>query len=340
VHLVRHGQGLHNVEAALRGMEAYKMQSLMDAPLDETGRAQAAAVGARIRESAMTVDLVLVSPMTRTLQTATEMFPEAARYWAAHAGDAAEQARRATQSLLGSGPTDWPGLNNGETVGQFRPYRGEKKGAGNGDGNGAAVFGGVRGDGGGGNGGDPPSMASPPAAVRAAEPPVSPQPTSETDPPPPVRFIAVELCREAFGGHPCDQRRSVRLLAKEFPHVDFSLIATDADSWHDPNRRETVREVALRGDKFLDVIRGRPERNILVVSHGVFLETLLNRCALACIEDFLKARRFENCEMRSIIIGGWGRDTYTPDLPESNANALTEIRRKPDPPAVASAMTM
>jgi hypothetical protein len=63
------------------------------------------------------------------------------------------------------------------------------------------------------------------------------------------------------------------------------------------------------------------------------------RRALACIEDFLKARRFENCEMRSFIIGGWGRDIYTPDLPESNANALTEIRRKPDVSAAAAAMT-
>lgn len=92
-----------------------------------------------------------------------------------------------------------------------------------------------------------------------------------------LSFVAIEMCREAHGGHPCDQRRPVRELAKEFPHVDFSLVDTDEDTWHDPARRETVREVAIRGDKFLDILRGRPERNIAVVSHGVFLETLLNR---------------------------------------------------------------
>ena len=49
----------------------------------------------------------------------------------------------------------------------------------------------------------------------------------------------------------------------------------------------------------------RPERNIVVVSHGVFLETLLNRAALYCADDPLRLKRFENAEMRSIVIGGW-----------------------------------
>lgn len=160
--------------AAQRGAEAYKMQSLQDARLDDVGVQQAWQLGQRIREARMAVDVVLVSPLTRTIQTALHLFPE-------------------------------------------------------------------------------------------------PRPTE-------LHFVAIEMCREAHGGHPCDQRRPLRELAKDFPAVDFSLVETDEDTWHNVNRRETVKEVALRGDKFLDVLRARPERNIAVVSHGVFLETLLNRC--------------------------------------------------------------
>lgn len=52
-------------------------------------------------------------------------------------------------------------------------------------------------------------------------------------------------------------------------------------------------------------LQSRPERNIVVVSHGVFLETLLNRATLYCADDPLRLKRFENAEMRSIVIGGW-----------------------------------
>lgn len=200
VHLVRHGQGYHNVEAALYGAAAYKKQSLMDAHLDDTGKAQCIALGARIREIKLQVDVILVSPLTRTLQTASHMF---------------------------AGSTSAP------------------------------------------------------------------------------RMVAIEMCREAHGGHPCDQRRPIRMLRTEFPHVDFSLVGTDDDTWHNPDRRETVREVSIRAEKFLQILRERPERNIMVVSHGVFLETFLNRCGLFCTDDTIKMKRFENAEMRSIVLGGW-----------------------------------
>jgi broad specificity phosphatase PhoE len=191
----------------LLGAAAYKKTSLTDARLDDTGKAQATTLGLRIREARMVVDIVFVSPLTRTLETGSLMFPD----------------------------------------------------------RGAA-------GGGGGGGGSGSSRGVP--------------------------FYAVELCREAHGGHPCDQRRPISVVRKEFPHVDFSGVGTDEDTWHNPERRETVREVAIRCDKFLTFLRSRPERNIVVVSHGVFLETLLNRCGLFCTDDSLRLKRFENAEMR------------------------------------------
>ena len=45
----------------------------MDARLDDTGKAQATALGQRIRDARMQVDIILVSPLTRTLETASLM---------------------------------------------------------------------------------------------------------------------------------------------------------------------------------------------------------------------------------------------------------------------------
>jgi hypothetical protein len=133
---------------------------LKDASLDDTGRAQASSLGGRIRDARMQVDVVLVSPLTRTMQTATEMFPDwaAAIAGATSAAAAGASAGRAS-SLM---PATVPGV---------------------------------------------------PA------------------------FVAIEMCREAHGGHPCDQRRPISVLRKEFPHVDFSLVDADEDTWHDPARR-------------------------------------------------------------------------------------------------------
>lgn len=221
-------------------------------------------------------------------------------------------------------------------------------------------------------------------------------------------FVAVELCREAFGGHPCDQRRPISVVRREFTHgapapppaaatstprvqsggraggwtgrhsgcgvsacqrrgscaplawaptppahpppthahthththtprvaVDFSGVSTDADTWHNPERRETVREVAIRADRFLAVLRQRPERNIVVVSHGVFLETLMNRSALYCVDDALKLKRYENAELRSVCVCGCGcvgRECRFREGRMGSSEGLRALLRAPHPP--------
>lgn len=274
IHLVRHGQGHHNLEAALIGAAAYKKQSLMDARLDETGRAQAIALGQRIREAHMVVDVVLVSPLTRTLETGSLMFmpdyplPPAV-----------------SPSATGTGTGGASHAGAGATA---------SSASGSGAGGASARTGG-------GSAASSSSSSSSSSALTLAAGSGTGSPAVHC----PVPFVAVELCREAHGGHPCDQRRPVSAVGPEFPHVDFTGVGTDEDTWHNPDRRETVREVSIRCDKFLHYLRTRPERNIVVVSHGVFLETLLNRCGLLCTDDGLKGKRFENAEMRSVVLGGW-----------------------------------
>jgi broad specificity phosphatase PhoE len=61
IHIVRHGEALHNVDRAY---------SHRDPPLTESG-----AQGTRSNMLPESPDLILVSPMTRTIQTAMNMFP-------------------------------------------------------------------------------------------------------------------------------------------------------------------------------------------------------------------------------------------------------------------------
>lgn len=44
-----------------------------------------------------------------------------------------------------------------------------------------------------------------------------------------VKMLAYESVRERFGRNPCDSRNTKEVLAKEFAHVDFSLIEDGPD---------------------------------------------------------------------------------------------------------------
>jgi len=93
-------------------------------------------------------------------------------------------------------------------------------------------------------------------------------------------FISTSLARERVWTHQCDRRRSRATLEREFPYVDFSEVAdVEDDMWAtkeivpDPMNSNAVR---ARGRKFLQWVWERPERDIAVCSHWVFLSHLLD----------------------------------------------------------------
>ena len=153
LHFVRHAEGHHNVAASPypRGSEGYLAAlsefQWFDARLSAQGESQCA----ELREAArgLDYDLVLVSPLTRTLQTATLAF--------------------------------------------------------------------ARSDGGGEDGGGDATMQA------------SSGGKGKTSKNQDVPWVAYEPIRERFGRNPCDNRRTLKELGAEFQHVDFSLVATDAD---------------------------------------------------------------------------------------------------------------
>jgi broad specificity phosphatase PhoE len=118
---------------------------------------------------------------------------------------------------------------------------------------------------------------------------------------PSVPFIAHEMVREEHGVHVCDQRRSGKRQALEFPHVDFSLLSTDEDTLWRPDHRETKIEVADRVYEFLVWLSTRPEQHVGVASHSAWLLTLFNAC-MDCQNDPKLLDWFQTGELRSVVL--------------------------------------
>jgi broad specificity phosphatase PhoE len=138
-----------------------------------------------------------------------------------------------------------------------------------------------------------------------------------------TKVSVIEVLREAHGVRPCDARRQRSVAAARFPSFDFSAVETEADTWHNASVRETVQALRLRCQQFEHMLRALPLRNVVVVSHGVFLEHLLEGSLGACISPptppgqvFLSetaflfpysscdasSQRFHNCERRVAML--------------------------------------
>ncbi|KAK4751473.1 hypothetical protein SAY87_004955 [Trapa incisa] len=140
-------------------------------------------------------------------------------------------------------------------------------------------------------------------------------------------FIAVELCREHLGVHPCDKRRSISDYRPLFPAIDFSLIEHEEDVLWKPDVREEDEEVAIRGMKFLNWLWTRKEKEIAIVSHSGFLYHTLSTFGKDCNPSIKSemCTHFANCELRSLVLvdkSMIGSNTSTTDFPGKIPNGL------------------
>ncbi|KDP41526.1 hypothetical protein JCGZ_15933 [Jatropha curcas] len=241
IHLVRHAQGIHNV-AGDKDYSAYLSEELFDAHLTPLGWEQVDNLHNHVKKCGLNkrIELVIVSPLLRTMQTAVGVF--------------------------GGGYTD----------GIEAP---------------------------------PLMMANAGKSDRLA--------ISSINCPP---FVAVELCREHLGVHPCDRRRSITEYRPLFPAIDFSLIDSDADILWTADVREENEEVAARGQKFLNWLWTRKENEIAVVTHSGFLYHTLSAFGSDCHPSVKSeiCTHFKNCELRSVVIvdrGMVGSDSATTNYP-------------------------
>ncbi|KAL4302628.1 hypothetical protein GQ457_10G019960 [Hibiscus cannabinus] len=226
IHLVRHAQGIHNVDGD-KNYKAYMSPEYFDAQITPLGWQQVDNLRKHVHESGLVkrIDLVIASPLLRTLQTAVGVFG-------------------------GEGYTD-----RMDVV--------------------------------------PLMVANAGNSGRAA--------ISSLNCPP---IVAVELCREHLGVHPCDKRRNISDYQFLFPAVDFSLIESDEDTWWKADIRETKEELAARGLKFLNWLWTREEKEIAIVTHSGFLFHTLSAFGNDCHPLVKKeiCKHFANCELRSMVI--------------------------------------
>ncbi|WZY97358.1 hypothetical protein YC2023_069687 [Brassica napus] len=153
---------------------------------------------------------------------------------------------------------------------------------------------------------------------------------------PPI--VALEICRERMGLYPCDKRESISTYRTYFSEIDFTMVVKSRTDFleiqndHDlrvmkmlngkQRRGKTWKRFLLEAFTFSNVVLlrinkskcdsksrynfvelwERPEKDIAVVSHGIFLQQTLRalheKVGTPVEENHLK--RFANCELRSI----------------------------------------
>ena len=74
LYLIRHGKALHNELYEIIGVHAFRAPEVIDSPLTNVGHQQAQALAETIRDK--NIELVLVSPLMRALQTAHGIFKD------------------------------------------------------------------------------------------------------------------------------------------------------------------------------------------------------------------------------------------------------------------------
>ncbi|KAI3908489.1 hypothetical protein MKX01_009291 [Papaver californicum] len=226
LHLVRHAQGVHNVEGE-KDFSAYKSEEFFDAQLTPLGWQQVDNLHKHVHECGLAkkVELVIVSPLLRTLQTAVGSFGP---------GKYADRMDVTPLMVANAGNSNRSAIS---------------------------------------------SLNCPP-------------------------FIAVELCREQLGVHPCDRRRSISEYRTMFPAIDFSLIEDEEDVLWQADVRESRKAVATRGMEFIKWLWTRKEKEIAVITHSAFLLQTLSAFGDDCHPTLQKEIRnhFANCELRSVVI--------------------------------------
>ncbi|KAK8678025.1 hypothetical protein V6N13_143542 [Hibiscus sabdariffa] len=226
LHLVRHAQGVHNV-AGEKDHAAYSSEEYFDAHITPLGWQQVDNLRKHVHETGLSkkVDLVIVSPLLRTMQTAVGVF----------GGEECKDGIDVPPLMVANaGESDHPEIS---------------------------------------------SLNCPP-------------------------FVAVELCREHLGVHPCDRRRSISDYRSLFPAIDFSPIENDNDVLWVADTRERNEDVAARGMKFLNWLWTRKEKEIAIVTHSGFLYHTLSVFGRDCHPSVKTeiCKHFANCELRSVVL--------------------------------------
>jgi broad specificity phosphatase PhoE len=95
------------------------------------------------------------------------------------------------------------------------------------------------------------------------------------------KVIVIEELREVYSRCTADMRRPLSVAASRFPDFDFSGIGSETDPRQAVTSDEQDAEILRRTTKVLALVRSRPEHDVFIISHGRFLDLLMQGAAAA-----------------------------------------------------------
>lgn len=100
------------------------------------------------------------------------------------------------------------------------------------------------------------------------------------------KIIALESVREyPLSFQQCNRRSNKSLLKRHFIHINFDEIETEEDNMWSSDRSESLISLENRVCSFLNFIKNRPEKNICLVGHELFINKLVYNKIMFDIEE-------------------------------------------------------
>lgn len=109
-----------------------------------------------------------------------------------------------------------------------------------------------------------------------------------------INIIALDEIRERID-HPCHKRHLISKKKSQYKFINFNQIYSDCDVMYTRfNGNESESNVKLRCEWFIDWLKNREEKNILVITHGNFLYPMFTKV----LTNSDNKNFFSNCEIR------------------------------------------
>jgi len=113
-----------------------------------------------------------------------------------------------------------------------------------------------------------------------------------------IKIISLDEIREHIN-YPCHKRISIEEKKKKYKFINFDKIYNNQDYMYNKfNGNESKKNVISRCEWFIDWLKNRNEKNIMVITHGNFLFPMFENILINVYDKTF----FLNCELRKNIL--------------------------------------
>lgn len=113
-----------------------------------------------------------------------------------------------------------------------------------------------------------------------------------------ILTISLDEIRE-FIDQPCHKREEIDKKNKKYKFINFDMIQNNQDYLYKKfNGKESKNNIISRCEWFINWLKNRKEKNIMVITHGNFLLPMFENV----LTDVDNKSFFSNCELRKNIL--------------------------------------